>query len=258
MDYKSIEKRLLAASSLLDEKTITSAKFESVCQLIKGIHPKLDKKLSTCSKILIDVQKFQREEIIDLSVEALPEDTKEDKKRKKLLLLFLNSWKDLKHEVVRVQSEFEKNIKNGNSRTGKISSVGRILALAKGPLGIITIVAGVIVIINSVAVHVTIKNQGCSPITTTNYLPISLPGLSLPKDPILNGQQAVAKLPPLNFNIDGTSQGFISIQALGLHMNFNLPSQRTDFLFDGTSLLGRQTDIQLSIQSSHELVIQCF
>ena len=151
MNPQDTQKRVLAAHKLLLEQTTTREKIESIRTLIRGINPRIDKAFDSCSKALSDYAKLQKGEVIELTLENLPEQTEEEKKRKRALILFLKSWKDLRSEVERVKSEFENNQNNPNSNN--LTSFAKITAFAKGPFGIITIGAivmvGIFTFINS-------------------------------------------------------------------------------------------------------------
>lgn len=142
MENKDIKTRILAANKLLTEETTTREKFEAIRALIKGINPRLDKTLEASSKALSDLEKVQKGDFVQLSAEALPEETEEEKKRKRAILLFIKSWKDLQSEVERVRMELGKE---GQTPAEQVSSMARIISLVKGPFGIITIAAVVIV-----------------------------------------------------------------------------------------------------------------
>lgn len=136
-DYK---KRIDSAYKLLSGTSTTVEKFESVRVLIKGVNPKIDVLLTECSKHLTTIGKIQANQIVELTAENLPEQTEKDKKRKKAILLFIKSFKDLKSEVERVRTEFQ----NSNQQ-GKINTASRIGLSAKGVFGLLTIAAVVIV-----------------------------------------------------------------------------------------------------------------
>lgn len=142
MERKDLRDKMQAAHKLLLEETTTREKFVSIRTLIKGINPTIDKTLTQTSQALADYEKFHKGEIIELSIEKLPEQTEEQKKRKKALLFLLRSWKQLQSEVERVQSEFEKEKQEGRKAQDTWS---RILAGAKGPFGMITLGAVLIV-----------------------------------------------------------------------------------------------------------------
>ena len=147
MDPLDTKKRIFAAHKLLTEKTTSKQKLESVKALIKGINPRIDKLLDGSSKAFSDLEKFQKGEIIELTAEHLPENTEEDKKRKEALLWFIRNWKSLNSEVERVKKEFEQ-FKQGSEQ--QVASTGKIIAFAKGPFGLMTVLAVVIVISLSV------------------------------------------------------------------------------------------------------------
>lgn len=138
-----------ASYKLLMEDTTSREKFESIRKLIQGFHPRIDKQLTVVSKALSTYYKLQTGDVIQLTAESLPETTEEDKKRKRALLLFIQSWRQLQGEVQRVQHELESNdqkdAKNSRSSQQQIVHVAKIIKYAKGPFGIITLAAVVIV-----------------------------------------------------------------------------------------------------------------
>ncbi|MBI4080178.1 MAG: hypothetical protein HY430_00215 [Candidatus Levybacteria bacterium] len=171
MDQKEINSRIRAAYALLTEETTTREKFESVRTLIKGIHPKIDRALDDTSQTLSDYEKLHKGEIVELMVEKLPDNTEEQKKRKKALLVLIKNWKQLQSEVERVKGELEK----AEERQGRVETASnagapasdaavagsKILAGAKGPLGILTIVA---IIIVSVFMFTNKKTEQSQPV----------------------------------------------------------------------------------------------
>ncbi len=129
--------KMISALQLLQGAQMSIATFERVRTLAKGFSPEVDKKLELCSYALSKVQKLQAGDVISLTAEALPEDTEENKKRKKALLLFISSLRNLKNEIKRVDSELIHPI--------QVTSWGRIIGFSKGPFGLITIAALIIV-----------------------------------------------------------------------------------------------------------------
>ena len=250
-----VRKNIEAALELLDENSTTFDKFESIRTLLKGLNPKIDSALSTCSKQLKHIENFQESNVIDLTAENLPEQTPEQKKRKKAILLLLRHWNELKDEVERVQKELDSSQQSGNSHHTAVSTSGKILGLAKGPLGITTIIAvAAVVILQTISVKVAIKNVGCDPINL-GLIPIPLPGLSLPKAPIAPGAESVASLPPLNVTIDGTIPGKLTLSTIGLSKEFEL--DRVDIKVNGKSLAGQKTPINLGSSKRHSVVATC-
>lgn len=254
--------KIRAALDLLMEETTTLSKFEKIRTLISGVNPKIDKALSEISSIIKSLQKIENIEVIDLTVQALPEKTDKDRKRKKLLLLLLSSWKNLRSEVERVQSLYEKaNSDEGISSSEHASILGKAFGFAKGPLGFVTLAAiaivGVISLLNAISVTIIIRNQGCSPIQPIVRLPFPIPGIELPKETIPDGGQGVAKVPPLTVNVDGTNRSSVVLSAFSFSMQYRLGTGATDVILNGTSLLGKQTIIKLSDSKQHEVVLVC-
>ncbi|OGK11580.1 hypothetical protein A2954_01845 [Candidatus Roizmanbacteria bacterium RIFCSPLOWO2_01_FULL_37_12] len=143
MDPLDTKKRIFAAYKLLTEKTTSKQKIESVKILIKGVNPKIDTLLENSTKALSELEKFHKGEIIELTAEHLPENTDEDKKRKKALLWFIRNWKSLHGEIDRVKKELE--VKS-NTADQDIAKMWKIASSLKGPLGITTAFAVIVVI----------------------------------------------------------------------------------------------------------------
>lgn len=254
MDHREAHKRLIAAQALLMEPTTTREKISHVFTLLRGAHPSIDSMLHECEKHLSLFDKMASGDVIGLSADHLPENTEEEKKRKKALLLFIGSWRNLKSEVARVQAEFNQNPQSG---AGQASMWGRIFRGAKGPLGVITVIAVGVVAMQQTSVEVTIQNKGCGTMQVSGGIPINIPGLSLPKDPIPSGGSSTLTMPPLSMSIDGTKSGSLSLTALKYSLTFELPSTIKDVTLNGTNLLGKKTDVHLSEKASHILVLRC-
>lgn len=147
MDPLDTKKRIFAAHKLLNENSTTGQKIEQIKILLKGFNPRVEKLLHITSESFSKLEKLKKGEVVELTVEHLPENTEEKRKRKKALLLFIQNWKRLQNEVQRVKLEFEKD---NQTLEQKIQTSGRIVTLAKGPLGIITVIAVLSVISFSV------------------------------------------------------------------------------------------------------------
>lgn len=253
MDYKAIEKRLLAAQSILETDTLNRATFDSLKTLLSGVCPRLDNVLAQTAKAFKHADQLQKGDGIELAIEGLPEMTPEQKKRKKAILLFLKLRNDLKSEVVRVKKEFAKDTHTKHHA----NAWGAIVAGAKGPLGIVTLIAVGVVTLKMTEVSVTIKNMGCEPISPITNVSITIPGLKLPNGVIPTGGEAVAKLPPVTITVDATSSNMIRLNAYGIRQEFSLGSSRMRFVFDGAPLNGTSTSIRLGSQKEYVLVVQC-
>ncbi|OGG49891.1 hypothetical protein A2763_01765 [Candidatus Kaiserbacteria bacterium RIFCSPHIGHO2_01_FULL_54_36] len=248
--------KIIAAQTLLLEPTTSKEKFAHIHTLLKGINPQLDTALERCADGLATLDKVLHGDVISLSADNLPEQTEEEKRRKRALVLFLGSWNKLKGEVARVEKELAAAESAGTTEA-RVSGWRKIGNFAKGPFGIITIVAVAIVLtMQAVSVKVTITNQGCDTIVPDVPLPFSLPGLSLPKEPIPSGGSASATVPGLTVTVDATQSGTLTATTLGYSMDFEL-SGMDDVQFDGATLLGKETTIRLSEKKEHELVLAC-
>ena len=169
MDPGDAKEKFLAASKLLSVETTTVEKFEEVRKLIKGTHPRIDRLLESCSETISKIEKLQKGAVIELAAESLPEKTEEEKRRKKILLLFIKNWKELQEEIERVKKELDGNqTKNTQER---VKSFGKIAAFAKGPFGIITILAILVV-------SVLIFSEDKTSSTTTSIANSASPSLS--------------------------------------------------------------------------------
>ena len=261
--YPSIsQEKIRAALDLLMEETTTLQKLEKIKTLISGVNPRIDKTLTEISTIIKNLKRIENVDVIDLSLSALPETTDKDKKRKKLLLALLSSWKNLGSEVERVQSLYNQAGSDGSVSIGEHASVlGKTLALAKGPLGFVTVAAvvivGVIALLNAISVTIVIRNRGCNPIQPIARLLFPIPGIDLPRETIPEGGSAKAKVPPLTVNVDGTNRSAITLKAFSFSMQYQLGSGATDVLFNGETLLSKVTTINLSEKKQHEVILVC-
>ena len=254
LSYQDVSKRIKAAQEILSSSTTTLDKLSSLKTLLAGINPTVDAHLAELDKHVSTLGKIQGGDILTLTADALPEETEEQKRRKKIFILILKSWNDLKSEVARVQAEFQSQ---KNSPNQSRSLWARIFSATKGPLAIITIVAIGIAAMAATSVNITIENRGCGTLYANSSVPVSLPGLVLPSAPIPSGASATATIPPLSLTIDGTKTGVLTLSSLKLKFSIQLSSSVTDVTFDGASLLGKSTDVTLSDKDSHVLRLTC-
>lgn len=261
IDPHLIKDRIRAADKLLQDETTTLGQIESVKTLLRGLNPKVDTLLTSCLKALSNLdklEKLQKGDVIALSAEVLPETTEKEKKRKKALLLFLTQWKQLKGEVARIEKELGSTQSEGpKTASQKAMGIGRIIGYAKGPLGLVTLIAAGLVLLNATSVKIHITNDGCSPVTPVTSVPIRIPGLSLPNETIADGGTETAVIPRLTVTVDGTDRQNIHLSGYGLNFQFNLSGEGIDLVFDGASLLGARRTINLGDQPEHQLIIRC-
>ncbi len=161
--------KMMAVYELLQGKTISVSTFEHIRTLLKGLHPKIDEKLEIVSLAFDKLQKIQNADVITLTVEGLPEDTDEKKKRKKALLFFISSLKDLKSEIIRVNTEF--------TQTNE-PNLARILRFAKGPFGIMTIIA--LVVVGFAVIPKSVNSPAVLSTSTTKMQIIMYKGKQIP------------------------------------------------------------------------------
>lgn len=257
MNYQEAHKKIRAARALILEEGSSTQTLKSLFVLLHGAHPDIDTVLVRAGKALETFEKAYGGQIVELTAENLPENTEEQKKRKRALLLLIVSWDNLKSEVARVDKLLTE-ANQAHSSTEKISRWGRVFSFAKGPLGIFTVVAvALVLVMQKTSVKLTIKNEGCSPILAASAIPVSLPGFSLPKDPIPSGGFGVAVLPPLTVRVDNTVRGEIALGTLAFSKKFPLSSDLTEVTIDGVSLLGKNQSIKLSEKKQHALIVVC-
>lgn len=163
MKFANTQEKFNAAFDLLSGSTISLDTFHQVHSLVKGIHPRVDEKLEVVSKALKDLQKVMDGDVITLSAEHLSEKTEREKKRKKKLLFFIYSVKDLSAEIKRVETE----LSQANSQMGNDAwHFGKILKYAKGPFGLVTIIAVVIVVATLFVSKKGVQNTVIKPTVT--------------------------------------------------------------------------------------------
>lgn len=218
MSLPSTHEKIKSAYELLKGETISLETFSNIITLLKGIHPELDKKLAVSSELLSKLKKIQNVDIIELSATTLPEDSEEEKKRKKAVILFINSIKDLKSELKRVETELHKTAKPENK-------FARIISDTKGPLGIITIIALIII---GISMFTTSKNKTLSQQSIVAKPTLSVqPGSTKIKVIIFNGK----KIPFTEFEIGhGPDCGGGGVP------HYHAPNETTVRALDGTIL----------------------
>ncbi len=241
-------KRIHAAYELLQTETLNTGTFEEVRTLLSGINAKLDGTLAAAGKAYKQIEHLQKGDVVELTLEAIPDATPEDKKRKKAILFFLKFWKDLESEVARIEKEL------GHTDT---NTPAKILSHAKGPLGIITLIAAVVAVMKVSEVSITIKNIDCQPIAPPTGFALNIPGLKVPSETIPSGGQAEAKLPPLQATVDATSSRNVQLKMYGMTFNFALESSGIQLFFNDKLLNGRLTSINLGSQKTHTLKVVC-
>lgn len=255
MNTREAYKRILSAQKILSDNASPGEKLSAVRKLVKDIRPELDTALMACEREIGAVNNLLSGDVLSLGVQHMPEGTEEEKKRKKVAGYFIDNWNKLKGEITRVQNELA-TANDQSDKSHKQNHWGNILGHAAGPLGLITVIAVGVGLMATTSVTIEIKNNGCGTFEASGT-PIAIPGFSLPKGSISSGASATATLPPLTIGVDGTHADSLVMKALTFTMNFELPSDVSDVTIDGTSLLNKKTEVHLSDQKAHTLVLSC-
>lgn len=158
-------KKIRAAHKLLYQDEINFYTFEQIRKLLKGLNPKIDQTLKDCSKAYKNLIRIQRKNVIHLSLKNIPTKTEKDKERKKALLLFLKYFRKLKNEIKRLEKQIKIG-KKDNSFSERSSNTSRFITTAKGPFGIITITA--LIIVGGIALINKTTNSNLSQPQQTN------------------------------------------------------------------------------------------
>jgi hypothetical protein len=248
-----IRQKLAAAQKLFDGTSTSVEKLSAVSSLLQGVHPRIDSVLAECERHLSFIGMVQNGESIMLSADLLPENTEEEKKRKKAVLVFIRSWNELESEVARVRSEFDSQ--KADPSHGSVWR--RIFRATRGPLIVVTVIAAGIVLMSQTSVDIRIENKGCGTLYPSSSIPVTIPGLVFPSEPLVSGGSVTATIPPLMLSIDGTKPGTLSITSLSLHFSMQLSNQVASVTFDGEQLVGKKTDVRLSDAPTHRLVMTC-
>ncbi len=255
LDKEKIKKAL----ELLCEDSTTIGKIEKVLAMLPKINPKVDKMVADSHDLIEKINKISEGAVLELSAEKLPEKSKKQKKLKKLALLLLTNWKNLGSEIARINDLATTATTAGAVKTGGVKTA-KILATMKGPLGVITIGAAVIVagskLLSNMAVEVKMTTSGCRPIGPISEKGVNLPGLKLPKTAVVSGKVEKIVIPPLKMTVD-LNRANSSIKAIGFKQSFSLPSDFAEINYDGQNLMGKETEINLGKSKTHQVEISC-
>lgn len=164
---EALEKILGSDSTGLD-------RVESTVVLLRGYHPQVDKKLAQVARHLGTIRNLQEGNVVELSVERLPDGTQKEKRRKRAILFLLKSLRELKGEIERVKRELDRSEKGEQSGA---ESFGKIASFAKGPFGIITIgalvAAGGFLLVRGKTSQNQVVSVGPTPVAVTSPSPLA-------------------------------------------------------------------------------------
>lgn len=115
--------------------------------------------------------------------------------------------------------------------------------------------------LNTKAVLINIKNNGCDTIKPVTYIPVKLPGLSLFNEPINDGGTQTIKLLPIPITVNAAQTGTIFVRISGISIPVpggeSITNAASSITFDGQELLGKETGLNLGNSDTHNLVITC-
>jgi hypothetical protein len=248
---KDFKKNVAAFKDLFSGSSTTFERLRAVSGALSGFNPRLDAVLKEYDKHIDILEHALNGEVIQLSAKTLPESTDEEKKRKAAILFFIKVSKDLEVEIDRVAQEIESSPQNQPMSLWK-----KIFGGAKGPLGLVTVIAVGAVLLHTTSATIEIKNEGCGALEPQVSIPIPLPGLSLPKEPILPGSSGIAVVPQLPLSVDGSDSKNLVMSSLGLSITFSV-GNADEIYFDDVSLIGKQSKIDLSSTGTHVLRLVC-
>ncbi len=256
MQASEAKKKILAAQALLLEPSSSFDKFHAVKKLLEGVHPQLDSALNRAEEDLHSVEQVLGKDFFSFAAENLPELTEEQKKKKKAVLFFWKTWNTLRGEISRVQQELD-SANQSQDEVVKTGHLARILNFAKGPFGVLTLAAVALVGVSAMtSVQINITNHGCATMVPSSSMPNFIPGIKFPTSPLASGGTAQAALPGFPVTIDGTQKGSLTISSLKFHLSFQLADVQSVTL-DGSELIGKTTDVNLSKKKLHDLVFTC-
>ena len=261
LDFNQAKKanaKLLALEALFDGDINAIQKLKAAARLAKGINSTLDKSLDQLFELEMKIQEIKKGKLGSIVADKLPEENEKQKKYKKLVVLYFSRRKQLKAETDRVRKELTKDYpKLQNQSAQQTMRASRIMRAAKGPLGLVTLVAAGLVWLQMSSAQVTIVNQGCNTIQPSSYSNIRLPGISLPQAPIVDGGQGEVKIPALRFKLTVDANRLVRVSAYGIKFDFALGNKDIDLIFNGESLLDGATELKLKSGSQNTLVVVC-
>lgn len=172
MPVAQLRQKIEAFGKVLNGESTTFDKLESALALLKGASPNIDKQLDRVLLHLANLRNLQEGDIVELTLANLPERDEKEKKRKKAILFLLRSIRELRSEIERVQKELSRGERGEQTST---QTLGNTFAFAKGPFGIITLVAF------GVVVAALFLNRGQPQKSTTiSVSPMSSPAVATP------------------------------------------------------------------------------
>lgn len=143
MEDFEFKSKIVALFRILSEESTSFEKLENALFLVHGIDPRIEAVLSKTERSLSELRSVWDGDMLSLSAEFLPEETEKDKKRKKKLLFLIADIHNLEKELDRVSKSFKES---NHSTKSNISIVSKLFYSAKGPFGLITLAAVIIVI----------------------------------------------------------------------------------------------------------------
>jgi hypothetical protein len=126
---------------------------------------------------------------------------------------------------------------------------------------VLLVLVGVIAYLNLTGVEVVVTNAGANPVPVRGRLPngaeplLAALGVRGLPDELRPGAPVSLRLPAVSGEVNATAPGAIVVTALGQTVRFD--AMCDSLTLNGTSLLGRQTTVNLGERARHEVQFAC-
>jgi len=168
---------------------------------------------------------------------------------RKILDLTDTSPDMMKPQYEGMRTGVEQAINGITIKTSVIGTKGLIIAIVTGAIAV-TATAGVM--LNQAQLE--ISNLGCDTINLGDST-LNIPGI--PSGGIPRDSTITMGILPVSVQIDSQTQGTIRIIAASTTMSFTISNNVRDITYDGQSILGTTSQLDIAPGSEHKIVIRC-